>query len=56
MEKGVLIEMDPAVFFTEPHYESYPPILIRLDAIDEPLLTKLLEDAWRLRAPPRLLG
>lgn len=56
VEKGVLIEMNPDVFFTEPHYDGYPAILIRLDAIEEPLLAKLVEDAWRLRAPRRLLG
>jgi hypothetical protein len=55
MEKGVLIEMHPDVFFTEPHYDGYPAILIRLEAIDKALLRKLLEDAWRLRAPRRLL-
>lgn len=54
MEKRVLIDMEPEVFFTEPHYDGYPAILIRLDAIDEALLTKLVMDSWRLRAPKRL--
>jgi hypothetical protein len=54
MDKDALIAMDPAVFFTEPHYDGYAAILIRLAAIDEPMLQKLLEDSWRLRAPKRL--
>jgi len=54
LEKETLIEMDPRVFFTEPHYDGYPAILVRLREIDEPLLEKLLRDAWRLRAPRRL--
>ena len=32
-EKETLIEMDPAVFFTEPHYNGYPAILVRLPVI-----------------------
>jgi hypothetical protein len=53
-EKEVLIDLDPDVFFTEPHYDGYPAILVRLPAIDPVLLGKVLTDAWRLRAPRRL--
>jgi len=53
-EKEVLIDVDPDVFFTEPHYDGYPAILVRLAAIDGALLGKVLTDAWRLRAPRRL--
>jgi hypothetical protein len=56
LDKDALISMDPAVFFTEPHYDGYAAILIRLAAIDEPMLEKLLTDSWRLRAPKRLRG
>ena len=54
-EKEVLIEMDPEVFFTEPHYHGYPAILVRLPAIGEELLGRILADGWRTRAPKRLL-
>ena len=53
-EKETLIEIDPAVFFTEPHYNGYPAILVRLPAIGTDLLAVLLTDAWRTRAPRRL--
>ena len=52
-EKAVLIAADPEKFFTEPHYNGYPAVLVRLEAIDEDELTELLTDAWRLRAPRR---
>jgi hypothetical protein len=55
-EKETLIEMDPAVFFTEPHYDGYAAILVRLPAIDPDLLEVVLTDGWRSRAPKRLLA
>ena len=54
-EKETLIDMNSVVFFTEPHYDGYPAILVRLPAIDVDLLGVMLRDAWRLRAPKRLL-
>ena len=55
LDKEPLIEMDPAAFFTEPHYDGFPAILVRLADIDMDLLEKLLSDAWRIQAPKRLL-
>jgi hypothetical protein len=54
MDKDVLIGMDPKVFFTEPHFDGYAMIQVRLDAVGEALLRKLIEDSWRLAAPKRL--
>jgi hypothetical protein len=53
-EKEILIEMDPRVFFTEPHYVGFPAILVRLPPIDPVTLEKVLTDAWRCRAPKGL--
>jgi hypothetical protein len=55
-EKDALIGMDPRVFFTERHYEGYPAIMVRLPDVGLPLLERLLTDAWRSRAPARLLS
>jgi hypothetical protein len=55
-EKETLIEMDPAVFFTEPHYDGYAAILVRLPVIELDLLEVVLTDGWRSRAPKRLLA
>ena len=43
----------PGVFFTEPHYDGYAAILVRLGVIDDPMLAKLITDSWRLKAPKR---
>jgi hypothetical protein len=55
-EKLVLIASDPGKFFTEPHYNGYPAVLVRLDAIDGEELAELLTDAWRNAAPRRLVA
>ena len=54
-EKDALLTLDPAVFFTEPHYDGYPAVLVRLAAIDSELLRAVVTDAWRCRAPRRLV-
>ena len=33
-EKEMLLASDPETFFTEPHNDGFPSILIRLEAID----------------------
>ena len=55
-EKQALIAADPAKFFTEPHYNGYPAVLVRLEAIDDEELTELLTDGWRAAAPRKLLA
>jgi hypothetical protein len=55
-EKQVLIASDPAKFFTEPHYNGYPAVLVRLAEIDSDELTELLMDAWRIVAPRKLVA
>jgi hypothetical protein len=53
--KEALIEDDPHVFFTTPHFDGYPAILARLDVIDRADLHELIVEAWLARAPKRLL-
>ena len=55
-EKELLIDIDGAVFFTEPHYHGYPAILVRLPTIDVGTLETIVRTAWRLRAPRALLA
>jgi hypothetical protein len=52
--KHALVADDPAVYFTTPHFEGYPAILVRLDAVAVDELGELLTEAWLLRAPKRL--
>jgi hypothetical protein len=54
-EKQGLLSMDPDVFFTEPHYDGYPAVLVRLERIDPALLRDVVTDAWRCRAPKRVV-
>ncbi len=54
-EKEVLLAADPEKFFTEPHYNGFPAVLVRLAAVDDAELMELLTDAWRCRAPKRLV-
>lgn len=54
-EKEALLAADPEKFFTDAHYSGYPAVLVRLAAIERDELTELLTDAWRLRAPRRLV-
>ena len=55
MDKAGLLAMDPAVFFTEPHYNGFPAVLVRLPAIGSKELRELLTDAWRTQAPKVLV-
>jgi hypothetical protein len=43
------------VFFTTPHYDGYAYVLVRLAEVDLAALRELVEDAWRLKAPKRLV-
>lgn len=51
-EKAALLAADTEVFFTEPHYNGYPAVLVRLSKVRAPQLRLLLESAWRCVAPP----
>jgi hypothetical protein len=54
-EKRMLIASDPEKFFTEPHYNGFPAVLVRLPAIGSEELRELLTDAWRTQAPKALV-
>jgi hypothetical protein len=52
--KQALIAEDPSVFFTTPHFDGYPAILVQLDHISAKGLQELIEDAWLACAPKRV--
>ena len=54
-EKAALLAGDPDVFFTEPHYNGFPAVLVRLPKVSRALLRKLVVDAWRCQAPRKLV-
>ena len=49
IHKQLLLAEDPDVFFTEPHYDGYPAVLVRLPRIDRKRLRELVTEAWELR-------
>ena len=53
-EKDALIAANPAVYFTTPHFDGYPAILVQLDNIGVDELAELITDAWLVQAPKRL--
>lgn len=54
-EKETILESDPEVFFTEPHYNGFPAVLVRLDRIDVETMRGLLRSAWMHVAPKPLV-
>ena len=52
--KEVLVASDPDVYFTIPHFDGYPAILVRLDALHPAELDELATEAWLSMAPKRL--
>ncbi len=52
--KDALIADDPAVYFTTPHFDGYPAVLVRLEVIDADELREIVTDAWLARAPAKL--
>ncbi|CAN5508843.1 MmcQ/YjbR family DNA-binding protein [soil metagenome] len=54
-EREALLQGQPDVFFTTPHYNGYPAVLVRLESADPVELAELIEEAWRIRAPKRLI-
>jgi hypothetical protein len=54
-DKEILLSSDRAKFFTEPHYDGFPAVLVRLSAVEEDELRELITDAWRSQAPPSLV-
>jgi hypothetical protein len=52
--KEALLADDPEVFFTTPHFDGYPAVLVRLDRIAVEDLDEVIVEAWLARAPKRL--
>ena len=53
--KQALIADDPDVFFTTPHFDGFPAILVRLERISRADLEEVVTEAWLCRAPRRLV-
>jgi hypothetical protein len=55
LAKEALLADDQGVFFTTPHFDGYPAILVKLDRISVEDLREVVVEAWLARAPKRLV-
>jgi hypothetical protein len=53
--KFALIADEPQLYFTTPHFDGYPAVLVNLAEIDELGLREVLTEAWLTQAPKRLV-
>ena len=54
-DKEMLIATDPEKFFTEPHYNNFPAVLVRLANVEVEELEELIVEGWRCQAPKTLV-
>jgi hypothetical protein len=54
--KDIFLMSDPDVFFTTPHFDGYPAVLIQLDKIRPKKLKDVIDEAWLARAPKRVVS
>ena len=55
IEKELLLAAHHDTYFTEPHYNNYPAILVRLADVNLEDLRGLIINAWCCRAPAPLV-
>jgi hypothetical protein len=53
--KFALIADEPNVYFTTPHFDGYPAVLVNLAEIDELGLREVIVEGWLTQAPKRLV-
>jgi hypothetical protein len=53
--KEALLADESGVFFTTPHFDGYPMVLVQLDQIGPDDLREVIVEAWLVRAPKRLV-
>ena len=53
-EKEAVLAANPRSFFTIPHFDGYPAVLIQLKKVTKRALRDAIVDAWLACAPSRL--
>ena len=53
-EKEAVLAAMPKGFFTIPHFDGYPAVLIQLKAVTKRALREAIVDGWLACAPPKL--
>lgn len=55
LDRQILMQSAPDVFFITDHYRDYPWVLMRFSAVENGALPDLIERAWRLVAPKSMV-
>ena len=55
LDRQILLQTQPEVFFLTDHYLDYPMVLVRLENATRSVLTDVVERAWRLVAREKLV-
>jgi hypothetical protein len=53
-EKEAVLAAQPKAFFTIPHFDGYPAVLIQLKTVTKRALREAIVDGWLACAPPKL--
>src|SRR5215469_4734769 len=53
-EKEAVLAANPEAFFTIPHFDGFPAVLIQLQLVTETALRAAITDGWLACAPPEL--
>jgi hypothetical protein len=53
--KFALVADAPGVYFTTPHFDGYPAVLVNLERITVAELRELITEAWLTQAPRQLV-
>ncbi len=53
-EKEAVLAAQPKAFFTIPHFDGYPAVLIELPKVSKKALREAIVDGWLAAAPARL--
>lgn len=56
IDRQILLQADPDVFFMTDHYRDYPIVLVRLEKVGKKALTDIVWRAWRMVAPKKLVA
>ncbi len=55
LERDMLMQADPETFYVTPHYQDYEMVLINLLRVRWDTMPDIMEKAWRMVAPKRLV-
>ena len=55
MAKQALVQDPSGLYFTTPHFDGTPAILVQLAPLGADELAEVVTEAWLCRAPPKLL-